>query len=220
MSESEQVHRQASLLLPWYVNETLAEDERDFVRAHLAECAECRDDLGVLQTMRESVVAGSAAPIVPKPRVAELLSRLNGASDVQESPFVLGRWLIAATIGAISVALAWLVVEVAGNRVEPTVFETATSMSSVTTMDYVVRLDFDDSVGEADRERILAALGARDVTRDLQASGYRAVITAPAMSFAELQQFTERVESMDGVQAMGVLALQLPVDTRSRDSVQ
>jgi hypothetical protein len=39
------VHQQVQSLLPWYVNDTLSEDEAAAVEAHLAECAECRRDL-------------------------------------------------------------------------------------------------------------------------------------------------------------------------------
>jgi hypothetical protein len=39
------IHQQVQSLLPWYVNDTLDEDEGAAVEAHLAECAECRRDL-------------------------------------------------------------------------------------------------------------------------------------------------------------------------------
>ena len=35
-------HDNVLALLPWFVNESLSDRERDLVQVHLAECAECR----------------------------------------------------------------------------------------------------------------------------------------------------------------------------------
>lgn len=42
---SDERHQQVQNLLPWYVNDTLDEDEAAAVEAHLVECEECRADL-------------------------------------------------------------------------------------------------------------------------------------------------------------------------------
>ena len=45
-------HEQAQLLLPWRVNGTLEPGEAALLEAHLAECAECREDLAANIALR------------------------------------------------------------------------------------------------------------------------------------------------------------------------
>lgn len=48
-------HAQTQLLLPWYVNGTLKETEEAQVARHLAECAQCREDLKMEQALAREV---------------------------------------------------------------------------------------------------------------------------------------------------------------------
>ena len=45
-------HRESMEVLPWYVNATLADGERRAVEEHLAECAECRQEVVELRAMQ------------------------------------------------------------------------------------------------------------------------------------------------------------------------
>lgn len=59
-----QVHREATLL-PWYVNGTLSESERQLVDQHLSACAVCRaerDELTRLKVDLETVYAAQPGP--------------------------------------------------------------------------------------------------------------------------------------------------------------
>ncbi|HEY6251822.1 MAG TPA: zf-HC2 domain-containing protein [Candidatus Angelobacter sp.] len=49
-------HDQIIELLPWYANQTLEEDERQAVEAHLAGCSECAKEMENLSAMRKAVV--------------------------------------------------------------------------------------------------------------------------------------------------------------------
>ena len=61
-------HQQIIELLPWYVNATLSQPEREAVREHLASgCGECAREIESLTAMRQAVVAlGDEAP-APSP---------------------------------------------------------------------------------------------------------------------------------------------------------
>src|SRR6266849_6730907 len=49
-------HHQVATLIPWYVNDTLADNERQRVDAHIGKCAVCRDDLAVHTRILEGIV--------------------------------------------------------------------------------------------------------------------------------------------------------------------
>lgn len=59
-------HAEASSLLPWYVNGTLEPSEHDAVRAHLADCAECRAECALLHEVQNATVA-AASDAAPDP---------------------------------------------------------------------------------------------------------------------------------------------------------
>ena len=58
-------HQKVSLLLPWYVNKTLDDNDKDFVENHISACLVCRIELTNLQKLsafvRQEDVADSAA---------------------------------------------------------------------------------------------------------------------------------------------------------------
>ncbi|MDH3553051.1 MAG: hypothetical protein OER22_10600, partial [Gammaproteobacteria bacterium] len=58
-------HEQASELLPWLVNDSLAEGERDLVHEHATSCVICRRELHELENLRDSISDVSAATAIP-----------------------------------------------------------------------------------------------------------------------------------------------------------
>ncbi|MBB2169210.1 zf-HC2 domain-containing protein [Gluconacetobacter aggeris] len=50
-------HSQTKLLLPWFVTGTLGDTDRALVQRHLAECAECREDLRMEQAQARKIRA-------------------------------------------------------------------------------------------------------------------------------------------------------------------
>ncbi|MBO0749896.1 MAG: zf-HC2 domain-containing protein, partial [Porphyrobacter sp.] len=48
-------HDTVRQLLPWHVNGTLSADETARVDAHIAECAECRDDLAAERELAREI---------------------------------------------------------------------------------------------------------------------------------------------------------------------
>lgn len=55
-------HHQLSLLLPWYVNQSLVPEERQQVETHLQGCSECHQQLMFLQHLADAVVNNQDFP--------------------------------------------------------------------------------------------------------------------------------------------------------------
>ncbi len=59
--ENSAEHHEVSALLPWYVNETLEERDRQRVDAHVGVCAACREDLAAQRRICEAIEARARA---------------------------------------------------------------------------------------------------------------------------------------------------------------
>lgn len=70
-------HEQASELLPWLVNNSLAEAERDLVHEHAASCVVCRRELHELESLRDSIADASAATEIPAPDMRRINARID-----------------------------------------------------------------------------------------------------------------------------------------------
>ncbi len=55
-------HKVADVLLPWFVNGTLDQDELAFVEQHLSECVRCQREVQWLRELRAACIDGEAAP--------------------------------------------------------------------------------------------------------------------------------------------------------------
>ncbi|BCT92635.1 hypothetical protein LYSHEL_16590 [Lysobacter helvus] len=81
-------HRAIALLLPWYANGTLSQDEHLRVQAHLAECAACRQDVEAMRTLIDDGPAHVEAPDVDRDW-QRLRGRLHAT---QRAPVLRARW--------------------------------------------------------------------------------------------------------------------------------
>lgn len=116
-------HHEVSALLPWYVNETLAESERQRVAAHLGDCTACRDDLAAQQRICEAIAAQPAVDYMPVASLKRLQAQLDAqvesgrpqgrsqpTTPAPQHPQAAGRspwraWM-AASVAGMAVALA------------------------------------------------------------------------------------------------------------------
>ncbi|HKE32587.1 MAG TPA: zf-HC2 domain-containing protein [Candidatus Angelobacter sp.] len=58
-------HQEIIELLPWYANQTLADEERKLVEMHLADCRDCAKEVESLKAMRKTVVeVGDSGPVL------------------------------------------------------------------------------------------------------------------------------------------------------------
>jgi hypothetical protein len=103
--------------LPVLAAGVLAADQRAHVEAHVAECADCRDELALIATMRQSLIAATPAmdvsriaaalpgvpglPGLPVPSVPAVRS-LTSAASARRRPRLMG-WQAAAAVALLTV---------------------------------------------------------------------------------------------------------------------
>lgn len=94
-------HQEAWELLPWYVNRTLAGDEREAVEAHLERCPLCRVEVAAGEELALAVRRGAAAP-PDTGRLARLLARLDepGEADGREVAELAGSTALPSALPA------------------------------------------------------------------------------------------------------------------------
>jgi hypothetical protein len=119
-SENSREHREISSLIPWYVNDTLSDHERQRVDLHVAACEVCRDDLSVHNRIFEGMEAQPALDYMPAASLKRLQARLDDAQAQSGSPKAPRpdpdsrrpwRGWMAASIGALALAIAVLVAD-------------------------------------------------------------------------------------------------------------
>jgi hypothetical protein len=111
-------HHEVSALIPWYVNETIGERDRQRVDAHINICVPCRDDLAVQRRLCEAINSQPALDYMPVASLKRLQARLDAlqgeaasspppAGQPLNSPTPWRGWM-AASIAAMAVAVALL----------------------------------------------------------------------------------------------------------------
>jgi hypothetical protein len=121
---TEQEHQAISQMIPWFVNGTLGELERERVDAHLLTCAVCRDDLLQEQRVYQAMAGERSVEYMPAASLKRLRAKLDGvcgaAASGELAPVsavqierTTGRWKpwerrIAASIAVAAVVLGLL----------------------------------------------------------------------------------------------------------------
>ncbi len=76
--EDTRQHHEVSSLIPWYVNASIGELERQQVEAHLSVCAACREDLALEQRIYRTMTEETAVEYMPAASLKRLQARLDG----------------------------------------------------------------------------------------------------------------------------------------------
>ena len=119
------VHQEMSALIPWYVNGSISERERQRLDAHLLLCANCRDELAHERIVHQGMTADTAVEYMPAASLKRLqmrLDRVDGAepADLAADVPAAGKpgrrsmpWqgLMAASVAVMAVALSLLVAD-------------------------------------------------------------------------------------------------------------
>jgi hypothetical protein len=74
-------HQAIAELIPWFVNGTLGELERQRVAAHLRTCAVCRDDVLQEQRVHQAMVGETSVEYMPASSLKRLQAKLDGARE-------------------------------------------------------------------------------------------------------------------------------------------
>ena len=213
MSDNWQLHDhdEIDLLIPWYVNDTLEPAEHDRVTRHVTTCAECRESVSLLAEIQTAVVRNKATPIVPQPRIDELLDSISTGNPLRH----LDRQQSKIFFAAASVTLLLIATLILSDQEDRSGisqrFETATSSQVGASMDYVLTIQFESGTSPADRDRVLQDIGARDISGCGIEGSYRVIVQLSAASLEELDSYTGDLESLSEVRSVAVVALQLPV---------
>jgi hypothetical protein len=105
-------HRNISELLPWYVNDSLALEERTAVESEIDGCAECAADVEELTSLRDYMLEKDAA--VEGPSETLLAKTLASIAREEHAPRSIGKlwasltgvgWLLAALPAVAAVAI-------------------------------------------------------------------------------------------------------------------
>jgi hypothetical protein len=88
-----QRHQMIWELLPWYVNDTLNEPERNRMVHHIAECQLCEEEIGRCRTIAAAIRATDPATWSPSPdRVARMMARIDGKSGAPSRGIGFREW--------------------------------------------------------------------------------------------------------------------------------
>jgi len=113
-------HEDVSALIPWYVNGSISELDRQRVDSHLRACGICRDDLLLEHRVYRAMAAETAIEYMPATSLKRLQARLDGLDDkpaASDRPLVEQprgqvrrgtpwRGLAAASVAVLAVALS------------------------------------------------------------------------------------------------------------------
>lgn len=208
---------EAALLLPWFASGTLAREERLLVEAHLRECAECRNELETIMSIRERTPMMFASVPGPSERLhTEVMARVRESRpDVRTEPTQregtsrrrtllqllgasfqqLARPSWAPTLAVLLIivqagALSWLTLQPRGPG--PGVQTRAIEASAER-----IRIVFNPRATEQDIRTALIALGSRIVDGPSPEGAY--VIELPVVEPALLSQRLRELRTRPGL---------------------
>lgn len=203
-------HELADALLPWFVNGTLDREERAMVESHAARCDECRENIALLERVRNASAMGQPIPMVPHAKPDALQAALDARQAQRRRRRIT--WLAGVPLAASIGAAAILLPSLDRSPEWPLQFRTAISDSDPLTMDYVFSVRFEAGASPLEHERVLEKMGAREFSAMGDPSVYRVVVALPVKSLEDLERYRQSMESLPGVQAVQAVALQLPVN--------
>jgi anti-sigma factor RsiW len=161
-------HKVVDVLLPWFVNGTLDDDERALVERHLRQCERCRREVEWLQELHAACAAAATSGASPAlDGLRQRLARPRAAA---------GRWQVLpwsrAVIAAQLAAILVLGAVVVGSDESKAPYRTLGAAESAARASASLVVVFDPAATELELRRILRTAGARIVDGPTQANAY------------------------------------------------
>lgn len=202
--------------IPWYVNGTLSDKEAAALAQHLECCSDCQADLRLHEEMHASVLSRELTPMKPATRAEDIVG-VDDYARQRQSPVspvsLIAPHLIAVAAGVAILAVGMLWILYPGENVnsDNQLFQTATSTNSSGNIDYILQVQFEENVAEADRARIAAELDGAIKWAVNDKGLYEVHIQFAEPTIQVLHEYEEFTDSIEGVQSARFTALQFPV---------
>ena len=173
------VSRRAAELLPWYVNGTLAEQEKADVERHLRECLTCRAALRDEQRMQALTRIQDDVPLSPQHGMLDLLRRIERKS-ARSRTSQWGMRLGFAAAAAFCIVAGWILLSPPGSAPEPFSTLSDSEASAVAMIDIV----FADSITEREIREIVREIDGQLVAGPTELGRYTVSLAADSDSAA------------------------------------
>lgn len=204
-------HNDIDQILPWYVNGTLDQAEHVRVEQHLAGCSECQGNVELLSKMQAATNADSLSPIVPKPRIDDLLDRIDRNEVIRPSSRRYSMLAIAATIVVVFIGVVTVTSRLIPNIKQPLMYETATSVGDSALINYVFLVEYEADVSTTEREMVTREIGGIEIGPGAEPGTYRVSVEVPAATVEELNLLAGEVQERSEIKNVRLIAVQLPV---------
>jgi anti-sigma-K factor RskA len=184
-------HADISALIPWYVNETIGEDERRRIDTHLDGCDKCRRELEEQRRLQEAMSTDTAIEYMPAASLNRLRARLDGAEAGEPEKATPSRgwiratsWqgLMAASIALMAVALSFLAADRFQTRAHAGADYYTVTSSGQRPSGEVIRAVFAPTATVAELQGMLDAAKLRIVAGPTEAGVYSLAQTDPRAS--------------------------------------
>jgi hypothetical protein len=208
-------HHQISGLIPWYVNGSIGELDRQKLDAHLLDCAVCRDDLRQERRIYEGMAAETGVEYMPTASLKRLHARLDelGAPPAAVDAYPVEQFerrrvpwqgLAAASVAGVAVALSvisagqWMQLHA---RKSPPNYHTVTT-SDARGPDEVIRAVFAPNITLVELQAILDEAKLRIISGPTEAGVYSLAVTSdrPVSSSLALLRGHETVRFAESTQ--------------------
>jgi hypothetical protein len=211
-------HQAISSLIPWYINDSIGEPERQRVDAHLLLCAQCRETLAKERFIYQGMNADTTVEYMPAASLKRLQARLDGigaaaAADAPADPVASeapGRgampWqgLMAASVAVMALAISMLAADRwMQYRAHSAANYFTTTTATARAPDEVIRAVFSPTVTLVELQAILDEAGLRIISGPTEAGVYSLAATSrePVNSSLALLRANAKVRFAESTQS-------------------
>ena len=181
-------HADIAALIPWYVNETITDEERRRIDAHLAGCESCRRELEDQRRVHAAMSRDTAVEFMPAASLNRLRARLDGVESARRADPAVPRprvrimsWqgLMAASVALMAVALSFLAADRFQARAHAGAEYYTVTSAVPRPAGEVIRAVFSPAVTLAELQGMLDEAGLRIVAGPTEAGVYSLAQTDP-----------------------------------------